>query len=61
MVCECIRKIAKENYIHPDYFHENAYFIYPIVWDNGKGKVYKTGLLLNFCPVCGKKIELTVK
>jgi hypothetical protein len=61
MICECIKKIAKENYIHTDILHRNTYFIYPIIWNNGKGNIYGTGLLLNYCPVCGKKIETTIK
>lgn len=60
MICECIKLLRKKDYIHPDILHANTYFIYPIVWDNGRGKVCKTGLLLNYCPVCGKKIELAV-
>ena len=60
-MCDCIKVMVNENYIHPDCLHENTYFLYPIVWDNGRGKVRKTGLLLNFCPVCGEKLESTVK
>lgn len=59
-MCECIKKIAKENYVHPDILHQNTYFLYPIVFDNGKGKVYKTGLLLNYCPICGGKLNSQV-
>lgn len=60
-MCECIKKISKENYVHADVFHDNAYFLYPIVWDNGRGKVYKTGLLINYCPVCGGRLESAVR
>jgi len=57
-MCECINKLNQENYIHRDYFHENTYFIYPIKWDNGRGKVQKTGCLLNYCPICGEKLKI---
>ncbi|MDD4876987.1 MAG: hypothetical protein PHQ86_07680 [Dehalococcoidales bacterium] len=60
-MCECIKKINRENYIHADILHENTYFLYPITWNNGKGKIGKMGLLINFCPVCGEKLEIGVK
>ncbi len=54
-MCECIKKLATDSYIHPDILHANIYFLYPVKWDNGRGKVGKMGLLVNYCPVCGEK------
>lgn len=60
-MCDCIKKIAGENYVHADILHADTYFLYPIKWGNGRGKVGKTGLLVNFCPVCGEKQPMSVK
>jgi hypothetical protein len=60
-MCDCIKKIAEEHYIHLDYFHKNTYLIYPIVWNNGKSKVFSMGLLINFCPVCGEKVNMQIE
>lgn len=56
-MCECITKLAKEDYVFPDYFHSGVFMIYPIKWNNGVGKVGKMGVLLNYCPICGEKME----
>jgi hypothetical protein len=56
-MCECLEKMVSLGVLTQNMLDPNQYFIYPTEMKGGRHVVKKSPMLINYCPVCGKKIE----
>ena len=52
-VCSCIKSLALGHYVH---LFNSAYIFHPTINKSGKNIVLGSATILNYCPICGKKL-----